>query len=140
MPICFSNRYLVCKTAILFSSQKEVIYLEHIFLRMKTKIANRSAINNLKHIDMKIKLNDHSKILEFIGKTDTWFDLHTDVDEATIVFATRENGNVGDERIGEEDWQEAIRLADLINSNFPNYNWEVVSCDEWVNLTLTRLK
>ena len=140
MPICFSNRYLVCKTAILFSSQKEVIYLEHIFLRMKTKIANRSAINNLKHIDMKIKLNDHSKILEFIGKTDTWFDLHTDVDEATIVFATRENGNVGDERIGEEDWQEAIRLADLINSNFPNYNWEVAPCDEWVNLTLTRLK
>jgi len=46
MPICFSGRYLVCKTAILFSSQKEAIYSERIFFRMKTKIANRSAINN----------------------------------------------------------------------------------------------
>lgn len=55
-----------------------------------------------------------------------------------ITISTRDNGNVGDETYGQEDWDEALRLVPLIMENFGHYisQYDVTTFDEWVNIEI----
>ncbi len=50
----------------------------------------------------------------------------------TISFATRENGNVGDEQYGQADWEKAAEIICEVKKNFEILKAERDTCDEWV--------
>lgn len=59
----------------------------------------------------------------------------SDDDSNEVRFTTRQNGNVGDEEPGQEDWNEIVRVAKLLKVEFPNQlkcNGETI--DEWTDL------
>jgi len=73
----------------------------------------------------------------------SWFDFDGDIEdleelEEYFNFTTRENGNVGDETFGQEDWDEGQRLLLLIIETYGHLieSYELTTCDEWVTLEL----
>lgn len=77
------------------------------------------------------------EVLEFLLKQRTWF--QDESDSNTVMFATRENGDVGEEKPGRDDQREAIRLARLVKKKFGNtIRINVDSVDEWVHIEITR--
>lgn len=74
---------------------------------------------------------------KFLNSQRTWFQ-DDDSDEKTVVFTTRDNGDVGSEEPGEEDFKEAQRLAKLVRKKFKNkVNVQIDDVDEWTFLEVT---
>jgi len=84
-------------------------------------------------------IKDLSKeIQNFINRI-TYMDNDTDMDYYdTIMFRTRENGNVGDEEFGSADWDEAQRVLTQVKSKYGEiFEFiDVEPCDEWVHLEM----
>lgn len=74
-----------------------------------------------------------TEIEDFVRK-ESYFELDSREDDA-ILFATRENGNVGNETPGQKDLTEAGRLKKLIEDKF-KLRCEIEEVDEWVHLTV----
>ena len=80
-------------------------------------------------------------IVNYIHKN-SWFQLDGDLEDFDdgdeLLFATRDNGNVGDETFGQKDWDEGQRLlVDLMREFGEKINgFNLDTCDEWVNLTI----
>jgi hypothetical protein len=78
-------------------------------------------------------------IVNYIHKN-SWFQLDGDLEDFDdgdeLLFATRDNGNVGDETFGQKDWDEGQRLlVDLMREFGEKINgFNLDTCDEWVNL------
>ena len=65
------------------------------------------------------------------------FDLDDD-DDNCLDYSTRENGNVGDEEYGEDDFIEAHRMAIMLENSFGSaVVTDVETCDEWVFLHIS---
>lgn len=78
-----------------------------------------------------------TQIRSLVQRSHTWLDEgdHTnEVDD--LLFATRDNGNVGDETPGAADFKEARRVAQLVEASFPQVQTSVESVDEWVELAI----
>jgi hypothetical protein len=78
------------------------------------------------------------KVKAFVLKNSYFEDANDDDEDDDLRFTTRENGDVGDETPGDEDWQELIRVSRLLKAEFPNQ----VKCtgetiDEWTDLIVT---
>lgn len=73
------------------------------------------------------------KIVEFVNQNSMVdFDLESDIDDNSIDFSTRENGDVGAEQYSPVDYAEAKRLGSLIEAKFPAHV-EYTTADEWVS-------
>ena len=76
-------------------------------------------------------------VKEFVHGLRTYFDIDEE-SATTLSLSTRENGDVGEDRPGQHDIQEARRIVDQVRSQFGSANvyanWEAV--DEWVHLTI----
>lgn len=73
------------------------------------------------------------KIKLFVANN-SYIELNDD-DDDEVRFTTRQNGNVGDEEPGQEDWNEIVRVARLLKVEFPDQlkcNGETI--DEWTDL------
>ena len=57
------------------------------------------------------------KIKLFVAKN-SYLEVSDD-DDDEVRFTTRQNGNVGDEEPGQEDWNEIVRVAKLLKVEFP---------------------
>lgn len=55
-----------------------------------------------------------------------------------LAYATRENGDVGDERPGRADIVHAREMRKELEATFP-VKVEIDTCDEWVNLYIRAL-
>lgn len=81
------------------------------------------------------------KIVKFVQKN-SWFELDGDIedfeDDNELIFTTRRNGNVGDETYGQKDFDEGIRIMLEVMGEFGHLirQYEVTTCDEWVNLEI----
>ena len=75
------------------------------------------------------------KIQDVIGRT--WFDLE-ETGPDSLMYATRDNGDVGDEEVGREDISEAVRIRKDLLKTFGSKNLEVSiePVDEWVYLSI----
>lgn len=71
--------------------------------------------------------SDTGKLKDFVSKN-SYMEFDNEDDEQ-VVFATRQNGDVGSERPGSKDVAEAKRLAKLIKDEF-NLECEVEIVDE----------
>lgn len=56
--------------------------------------------------------------------------------EDSISLMTRENGDVGEEEYGEEDYADAKNVKAQILEEFPNAKCRIDTCDEWVTLEI----
>jgi hypothetical protein len=65
----------------------------------------------------------------------TWFD-EDDADFKNILYATRDNGDIGADRPGKRDYQEALRLAKLIKKRFKTVKIDIDDVDEWTHLDI----
>jgi hypothetical protein len=73
------------------------------------------------------------KIKLFVAKN-SYLEVSDD-DEDEVRFTTRQNGNVGDEEPGQEDWNEIVRVAKLLKAEFPNQlKCTGETIDEWTDL------
>jgi hypothetical protein len=72
-------------------------------------------------------------VVSFIRSLRTWMDLRTD-SNGFVELATRDNGDVGDERAGAADIAEGKRVAKALREKFPDANVEFTTCDEWVSI------
>ena len=62
-----------------------------------------------------------------------------DLDSNELEFATRENGDVGEEEYSQYDYQDA---QDVLLKTIGKFNhlidcYSIDTCDEWVNLVIT---
>ena len=74
----------------------------------------------------------NKEIINFV-ENNSWFEW----EEGNDMFATRENGTMGDrEEYGEKDFDEAIRIKKLLKEKFPNQLVTIETCDEWVMIML----
>ena len=65
-------------------------------------------------------------------KKESYFDYEED-DNGTLIFTTRENGDMMNEKPGDADRQEAKRLQPLIKSKF-GFTSEIEGVDEFIYL------
>ena len=73
------------------------------------------------------------KIKLFVAKN-SYLEVSDD-DEDEVRFTTRQNGNVGDEEPGQEDWNEIVRVAKLLKVEFPDQlKCTGETIDEWTDL------
>ena len=77
-------------------------------------------------------------IVNFVKKDNNSFKCKTEFEEwimedETIDFATRENGNVGSQRFGQQDYNEAKRLKTILEQKF-QVTVEIDAVNEWVNV------
>lgn len=88
------------------------------------------------HLKKKQNLQSIKKqIIDFVEKN-SWFQLDDDSDD-TLLFATRENGNVGSESPGSKDIAEAKRLKSEIEKKFEGLvKIELEVVDEWVHINI----
>ena len=49
-----------------------------------------------------------------------------------VTFSTRENGDVGEDEYGQEDYEQAVGLRNHILAKVPDITIEIDTCDEWV--------
>lgn len=82
-------------------------------------------------------------IIQYILEN-SWFDFDGDIDDLDeddkdLLFMTRENGCVGDEEIGQEDWDEGERVLLLVMGKYGHLirQYNLDTTDEWVNLQIT---
>lgn len=80
-------------------------------------------------------------IVDYIHRN-SWFQLDGDLedfeDSDELIFATRDNGNVGDERFGHKDFEEAKRIMKEVRGQFGGIMYhDITTCDEWVNIEIT---
>lgn len=87
--------------------------------------------------------NDKKKVHDFINKTIGVFELDGDLDlhykgRDILDYKTRENGNVGDETYGEEDYKSGLLLEKKVKEKFGSLIEETrLSCvDEWVHVAV----
>jgi hypothetical protein len=75
------------------------------------------------------------KIKLFVANN-SYIELNDDDDDSNEVrFTTRQNGNVGDEEPGQEDWNEIVRVAKLLKVEFPDkLKCTGETIDEWTDL------
>jgi hypothetical protein len=99
---------------------------------------------NIQEIDVDENDKDSRKvptfddIVNFVKNDNNSFMCETEFDEwimedETIDFATRENGNVGSQRFGQQDYKEAKRLKTILEQKF-QVTVEIDTVDEWVNV------
>lgn len=120
-----------------------IIFLILLFLILYGKIrkhidkdVDKETTNGESIMSMSIKEMTEEQIVKAIGST--WFELNDDDrEDGKLLFETRENGNVGDESYGEEDYNEAVRILPMLRSAFPRQNFEGSVCDEFVIITIT---
>ena len=75
------------------------------------------------------------KVKAFVLKNSYFEDANDDDEDDDLRFTTRENGDVGNETPGDEDWKELMRVVRLIRENFPDQTkcfGETI--DEWTDL------
>lgn len=70
-------------------------------------------------------------------RDNSYFEVEDEEEDVNLLFATRENGNVGEEEIGEEDYTEAQRIEQYIVEKYPLCTVEVETVDEWVHINVT---
>ncbi len=85
-------------------------------------------------------MDKKTKIAEFVKKH-SYLNLDGIIEEHythedTLSFETRDNGNVGEEEYGEEDYTAAENIQKLLNNTFDNINIDIDVCDEWVILNV----
>ena len=68
----------------------------------------------------------------------SYFDLE-DEDESSLSYATRDNGDVGEEEYGMEDYTHARKIKKALILQFGNHKVSVSidTCDEWVYVQIT---
>jgi len=88
-----------------------------------------------KHFPMKNPAIDPKKIKAEIRKTKTWMEIDNE-DKEHIILSTRRYGNIEYEYAGDEDKQEALRIAKILDKKFPNIQTRVYTTDEWTNLDI----
>jgi len=75
------------------------------------------------------------KVKAFVLKNSYFEDSNDNDEDDDLRFTTRQNGDVGNETPGDEDWQELMRVVRLIRVEFPNQTkcfGETI--DEWTDL------
>lgn len=65
----------------------------------------------------------------------SWFELDGEED-SRLDFVTRRHGDVGSEQPGQADIEEACRIRDRIQAQYPNVTVQIESVDEWVSLNV----
>jgi len=53
-----------------------------------------------------------------------------------LTFETRDNGDVGEEVYGEEDYKEAVRLQNILLKKFDGISINIDTVDEWILLEI----
>jgi hypothetical protein len=76
-----------------------------------------------------------TEISAFLRSENTWFRVDS-INSESVSLITREHGDVGRQKIGKEDLQEAKRLKVLYLQKFPTGSAEIDYMDEWVVLEL----
>jgi hypothetical protein len=76
------------------------------------------------------------ELKELIG--DTWFDITMSHDNSCLSLDTRDHGDVGEEKAGQEDWDEGERLLKILRKDHDalNYSITLEDVDEWVTLEM----
>lgn len=74
---------------------------------------------------------DKKGIREFVEGLRTWFEFD-DESQTSISFATRDNGDVGNERPGRPDLDEAKRIIKELKDKYPALGVNGDTADEWV--------
>jgi len=72
--------------------------------------------------------------LKLIASAGRYFDSSPEVDGDCISFTTRANGNVGDERPGQADINDACALIRSVEAENPNVRGKLSTVDEWTNV------
>ena len=77
------------------------------------------------------------EVQKLIGPT--WFDFiqEDDDDGETISLETRENGDVGEEKPGQADIEEARRIYNVLKDS-GKFTASPEICDEWVMIDITK--
>lgn len=72
------------------------------------------------------------EIERYVQSADKRFD--TEIEGNTLKIDTRENGNHFEEEYSEEDYAAAQKLKQKLKSIWPDLEYELDTCDEWVIL------
>lgn len=70
------------------------------------------------------------EIEKYVQSADRRFD--TEIEDNMLTCDTRENGDHYEEQYGEEDYAAANNLVQKLKSIWPDLEYEVCTCDEWV--------
>lgn len=80
-----------------------------------------------------------TELVKFV-ESNSWFTLDSDEDDfendGKLLFATRDNGNVGNETVGIKDYDEAKRVVLLLNEKFEGIELDIELVDEWVHINV----
>lgn len=80
------------------------------------------------------------EIVEFI-EMHSYFQCESDDEDFKnnhCEFATRENGNVGDEEFGDKDFTAAKTIVDTCSIIYPDFEFTIETVDEWVYVIINK--
>ncbi len=78
-------------------------------------------------------------IKAFVLKSSSYLDCE-DSDDNTLVFSTRQHGDILNEEHSDKDFNEARRVKALLLQAFNHINVEIETVDEWVILNINPIK
>lgn len=77
------------------------------------------------------------EVKKFVDRLNTWFNLESDTHNS-LSYASREYGDVGEEKAGKQDQDEASRIHQALRTEFgAAVNVEVDVVDEWVSIDVS---
>lgn len=77
------------------------------------------------------------QIIDFVNTMKTNLEFDGDLQEDIILFATRQNGDVGDEGFSQIDLNDALNVKSKLLEQFKDeIKVHVETVDEWVQLTV----
>jgi len=66
----------------------------------------------------------------------TRFSLDDDTEDNFLLYSTRENGDMENDKVGEEDILRARQIRDALHKKFPIKQAYISTCDEWVFINI----
>lgn len=58
-------------------------------------------------------------------------------DEEHLSFTTRKHGNIAEEQHSDIDYLEAIKICQKVKKEFEHIEYDIDTCDEWVNIYIS---
>lgn len=80
----------------------------------------------------------YNKIIDYMNNN-SYFDLYDEDDKISLLYTTRENGDVGSETYGDEDITEANRIKKILLNDYNNIQISIEGVDEWVHISISEI-
>ena len=71
-----------------------------------------------------------------IVHSNSWIEFECKEEDGSLLFSTREHGDIDAEEHGQDDYQNAVIVADILANEIDDIKTRIETVDEWVQLNV----